>query len=286
MLSSWVAHNPGYIYTFFLDGPAVDIFTNKIGRFLNHTEEVLTARLTESIDFVLTATSWASDIERKALKFAKKNSMYSISYLDHWCNYTDRFECGSGMILPDEIWVGDEDAYKLARTCFDGNEIRLVPNLFFQDIKNEFSRQVVTSRAQHGVHVLYVCESIVESGIRLSTGELIEYKSMDLFFEHLNFLEEKENPVSVRLRLHPAEPIGKYDDYLSEQSAVRIKKSHETSLIEDCMWADWVVGMNTMALIVARIGGKRVGYCNLDAKKPNNLPTTGMVNFLHLRTLE
>lgn len=268
-----------------LAGPALGIFSKKITQFDNHAVEALSSELASGIDFVLTATSWASDIERECLQWARREGKYSISYLDHWCNYRSRFECGAEIVLPDEIWVGDEDAYDLAMQCFDGHPIRLVPNPYFQDIEYEFSKYDSLAVRSSGTHVLYVCESIVESGMKLPSGGLIEYESLNLFFKHLKLIKG-EDIVYVRLRLHPAESAEKYDGYLLGDGTVKVEKSQGSSLIEDCLWADWVVGMNTMALIVAKIGKRRVGYCNIGGAKPKSLPQTGLVNFLSLTTLK
>lgn len=280
IVSSWVAHNPNYVYSFLLDGPATGVFTKKLGDISILSKDALSFPLQGEIDVVLTATSWASGVEKKALNWASKKGIYSISYLDHWCNYISRFQDGSELVLPDEIWVGDEDAYRIARSCFGEYPIYLVPNPHFMDVKKSFLECNIAHRDSSRLRVLYVCEAFSEAGIKLPSGELVEYRSMDLFFEHLKSIAPEDVDVAVRLRAHPAEEPGKYAEYLVNSELFKVGISESTTLVEDCVWADWVVGMNSMALIIARIGGSRVFYCNLDAAKPNNLPTTGLENFL------
>ncbi len=286
VVSSWVKQHPMNKYVFMLGGPALDIYSRKLGSIDILRENELAELEAGRLDLVLTSTSWASDCEKIALRWANKNGINSASFLDHWCNYRARFEYDSEMILPDEIWVGDDDAYELAMQCFDDLPVKLVLNPYFKDIEKEFSQYQRRIKSEGVFRILYLCEAIVEGGRRLSSGEVIEYKSLGLFFHHLEDILPESRVAQVRLRTHPAEDQAKYSAYLKSDGRVDVCLSEGTTLVEDCVWSDWVVGMNTMAMVVARIGGKRVGYCNLDAKKPNNIPTTGMVNFLHLTSLE
>ena len=117
VLSAWVKKNTENHYTFVLAGPAISIFSNRLGSIDNHPEEAL-ENLVSGSDFVLTATSWLSDIERKAIRYSKKYNITSASYLDHWIHYKERFLTNGTMELPSEIWVGDEYAQSKANSIF------------------------------------------------------------------------------------------------------------------------------------------------------------------------
>ena len=67
LLSSWVNNNPNK-YNFILDGPAVEIFKRKVN--LNPNIE-LNKDITDS-EYILCGTSWDSNLERLAIKNAKK----------------------------------------------------------------------------------------------------------------------------------------------------------------------------------------------------------------------
>ena len=47
----------------------------------------------------------------------KKNKIKTITYLDHWNNYKERFKYKK-LILPDEIFVTVNMLYKLQRKNF------------------------------------------------------------------------------------------------------------------------------------------------------------------------
>jgi adenylate cyclase len=63
-------------------------------------------------DWLLTSTSWQSDIEWCAIGHARAAGKHAVTFLDHWGNFPDRFVRGGRKHLPDEIWVGDEMALR------------------------------------------------------------------------------------------------------------------------------------------------------------------------------
>ncbi|MFC4478251.1 hypothetical protein [Flavobacterium chungangensis] len=65
-------------------------------------------------DVLFTGTSYTSDLERKAISYAKKNGVFTISFVDHWTSISNRFLNPDGLNFPDEIWVLDERAKHIA----------------------------------------------------------------------------------------------------------------------------------------------------------------------------
>ncbi|MDT8375590.1 MAG: hypothetical protein RQ867_02500 [Mariprofundaceae bacterium] len=286
VVSSWVLRNRGPECSFLLEGPATHVFKRKLGAIKLVDADVLSSAAVAAFDLILTGTGWASDLEKRAVRAGKLYGTPTASFLDHWCNYLPRFQQGDEYIFPDEIWVGDDDACQMARSYFPDEIVRLIPNPYFLDVKEAFEKLDTVTDNSGEWRILYVCEAIAESGRKLPSGELIEYRSLELFFDHLENIIGKSDAVSVRLRPHPAESQDKYSQFLRSGRTVNVELSPDTSLIEDCVWANWIVGMNSMALIIARIGGKRVFYCNLEGAKPKSLPVSGIENFLDTTDLK
>ena len=86
------------------------------------------------VDFIITSTSWQSDIERETIYFAKKRSKYTVSMLDHWSNYKERFNYKGKIILPDEIWTLDKYAFKIAKKFFNKSKVKLKENYYLKNI--------------------------------------------------------------------------------------------------------------------------------------------------------
>ena len=45
----------------------------------------------------------------------QKNKIFVISVIDHWINYKKRFFRNNKIFFPDELWVTDNYAYKIAK---------------------------------------------------------------------------------------------------------------------------------------------------------------------------
>ena len=73
---------------FVLAGPARSIF----GRKEPAIECVSLEEAIRCASWVLCSTSWQSDLEGRALQLAHEARKHSVSFLDHWVNYRERFE--------------------------------------------------------------------------------------------------------------------------------------------------------------------------------------------------
>lgn len=124
----------------------------------------MTDTFVKGFDFILTGTGWASELEKCGVAAGITAGVPTASFLDHWCNYLPRFRHGDAFIFPDEIWVGDDDAYRLARSSFTGQTIRLVPNPYFLDVEKEFLQMSAAHEHRREFRILYLCEAISESG--------------------------------------------------------------------------------------------------------------------------
>ena len=95
-------------FTFFEEmGVEVSILTNEYLLFseLNSFKPQL----------IFTGTSLPTSIELKSLKYGKFNNINTASFVDHWTNIKKRFiDENKNLIIPDKIFVIDDNAYDLA----------------------------------------------------------------------------------------------------------------------------------------------------------------------------
>lgn len=275
-------------FAFLLEGPAARIFAlkNGVSAPLSRAEALAPGA---RYDFVLTGTSWGSDLELRALEFAKAAQIPSASFLDHWTNYRPRFSFEGKLILPDEIWVGDSYADEIARRDFPGLPVRLVENPYFLEMSALISRLSQNRPGQPGgERVLYLCEPTTApntpSGAVNQEFGYTEHQALAGFLGYL--ANERREIEAVRIRLHPSEPQKKYDEVIgSFRHAFRFENSEGSSLAEDCAWADRVVGCDTMALAVAAMAGKKAESCIPPGGKPLSLPFPGIKRLFEARNL-
>lgn len=261
VVSAWASKRPGRDFRFLLEGPARDIFRKKIpGIEIGDRQSLLPA--VSGFDLVLTGTSWDSDLELQAIAAALAGNVVCAAYLDHWGTYNERFGLGGRQILPTEIWVGDEYALRLVEAAFPRIKARLEPNEYFRDTVAEIDR-ISGNRTAHGKkkNILYVCEPIsVALEKKYRDPGYYGYSEFDALDGYLSYMLASPDDVQeIKLRLHPSEPSGKYSAILEKyQDKLGLAESSGRTLAEDCAWADWIVGCQSMAMVIGLLAGKKV----------------------------
>ena len=254
ILSSWL--NRSYCSaSIVVAGPAEAIFRRKCpeAEFLE-----LEASLTKS-EWILCGTGWQSNFERKAISRGRALAKKTVAFLDHWVNYRERFHEDGRSVLPNEIWVGDIEAERIASSLFDTTPILLQPNPYFEDLLAEIKRKLATGIKSSSGRVLYVCEPIAEHALsQYGNSRHWGYTERDAllyFFANIRALGQPIDTITVRP--HPSEPANKYywaKGLISQQ----VEFGNNTSLLEEILASDIVVGCESMAMVVGLLAGKRV----------------------------
>ena len=257
IISSYIRQN-GLECLYVLDGPAIKIFNRKLGQIKNNKLE----DIIDNVGWILCGTSWQSDLEWDAINLAKNNNVKSIAYLDHWVNYSARFIRNEETCLPDEIWVGDDYAKNIANNNFPDKEIKLVNNMYFDDLKNEIKKISVYKENNNKVNILYVCEPIREYAFSKYGDEYfwgyVEEDALRYFLNNIHLMIEEIAHILVRP--HPSELAHKYDGIINEYD-LPVERGGNRTLFEEVAASDIVVGCESMAMVIGLLAGKRVISC-------------------------
>lgn len=274
MIIAWLAGYSGQLRSC-MGGPARILWENAFPKTRNlPLEEALNGATS-----LLSGTGWASDLEHKARNSARTKGIRIIAVLDHWTNYRERFVRGSELVLPDELWVADTDAEAEARRCFPGLPIRRLANLYLEGLARDVAAHYPAPARRDPRNILYVLEPVRQDWGR--GGESGEFQALAFFLESLPALGV-DKQVKIRLRPHPADPPGKYDDWALRYPKLDLAVEEGVALAQQIAWADWIVGCETFALVIALQAG-RVAISTLPPWAPRcRLPQQ---NLLHLRDL-
>lgn len=278
IVSSWVNQNPQYQYKFILEGPAASVFERKLTGIKIESSKKL-ERLVVDSNFVLTGSSQSSTLEKKAIVIAKESGTQVATFLDYWYGYENRFVYQGKTVLPDEIWVGDEYAIDLARDIFPQAKIVFYSNPYLREVLAE-AQKIGVSANKKVLGILYLCQPYCEE-CEDRNGEVnhvTDISGLEYFLQ--NILDHLPEKVEVRLRLHPTENGYKYKDIIySYNNSLKITISRKQSLAEDCVWADWAVGMHAAALVIALSIGCKAFHCIPPMAKSCALPHEEIVDF-------
>ncbi|NUU03192.1 hypothetical protein [Herbaspirillum robiniae] len=255
----------------FMQGPAEKLCRQRFPniRLANSASDALA-----NAEVLLSSTGWASDVEHDARRLASQAGVRSIAVLDHWVNYAERFEREGQTVLPDEIWVCDREAMQIARGIFPFSTLVQVPNFYLEE-------QIRLLPAVTGLadELLYVLEPIRSEWGRSTPGE---FQALDFFSEQLALIAAQPNML-IRLRPHPSDPPGKYDEWISTHSHLHVKLDDSVNLNAALASANRVAGCESFAMAVALAAGRQV-YCTLPPwAPPCRLPHKDLIHLKDLR---
>lgn len=262
MIAAWVAaaQRPPAIVV--ARGPARAIWAQRFGAAARFAEDPEEVRDTKT---VITGTGWASDLEHRARVIAAAAGIRSVAVLDHWVNYAARFERDGVTHWPDAIWLGDKEALAIARRTFPEVPVERHANLYLAQQARE------AGPAPKVGDVLFVSEPTHSDWGRDRLGE---FQALDHFMASRQAAGIPKS-VPLRLRPHPSDPKGKYDEWLSAHPAARLDSSPDMATA--LRPARWVAGLNSMGLVIALEAGRRV-LCALPPGAPLcALPHRGII---------
>jgi hypothetical protein len=228
---------------------------------------------------LISGTGWQSNLEHNARKLAQNLGVKSVAVIDHWTNYRDRFIRDDEEVLPDEIWVTDEYAKKLAENYFPDLRIVQLPNLYLENIVAEVRLQEASVLKSAATRLLYVLEPIRQ--VWGNGEQLGEFQALDFLIKNINLLGFGEN-LSIKLRPHPSDPIGKYDQWIESQKNLDVSLDSSRTLAEAIAWSNVVVGCQTYAMVVALASGRQV-ICSIPPRVATCvLPQTEIIKLADL----
>lgn len=242
MIAAWVAAAKRPPEVVIADGPARAIWEQRFGTVPpveSNPELVVFAGC------LLSGTGWASELEHRARIEAAALRMYSVAVIDHWVNYAMRFERAGEVQLPDCIWVGDEDAAAIARAEFPSLPVEMHPNLYLAEQAREAGPVPADG------DILFLLEPARSDWGRGISGE---FQALDFFMAKRELAGIAAN-TPLRLRPHPSDPPGKYDEWIASHSGVSLDISPD--MASALAAARWVVGMNSAGLAIALAAGRR-----------------------------
>lgn len=276
LIIGWLKEREDLVLHTCLQGPAISLWSSAFPGWKNDS---LTDALSNAA-VLLSGTGWGSDLEYEARKMARDMGVPCIGVIDHWVNYTERFVRNGKKILPDEVWVADNYAREEAEKCFHGLSIRQLPNRYLEGMVEQIGVIERPVEKRPVAHILYVLEPIRTPWGRDSRPG--EFQALDFFIEHIEKLG-LECEAEIRLRPHPSDPSGKYDTWcMGNDTRHKLYVDASSSLVESIAWADWVVGCETFAMVVALSANRRVVSTIPPWAPPCRLPQK---QILHLRNL-
>lgn len=271
-LAEWIGTIPLNGFSADFEGPARAIFAERCPWLKPEDSKIFLPQC----QTLVSGTGWSSSLEHEARRIAKSVGCHCIAVIDHWTDYRQRFSRQGLEVLPDEIWVADDCAARLARAEFPDMPVHQLQNVYLERLAGEIRGKSSSIAGAHSDNILYVLEPIRDDWGHLALPG--EFLALDFFAHSLGALGVADT-AKICLRPHPSDPMGKYDSWIEAQTALNVSLDKSASLADALAWADVVVGCQTYAMVVALAAGKRV-VCSIPPGMPNCVLPHNEINHL------
>lgn len=239
---------------------------------LDKVEEII---LDFQPDKIFTAASLLSYIEHFLIKVAKKHEIKSMTFLDHWTSYYEKFIRDGKTNFPDLILLSDDRAKKIAiEQGLPEKKLRIVGNLFYENLMNylpSISRKEFFDFFELDMDnkiLLFISDSISEQngGYKESINKFgfNEISTFSTVMEELKRLEKsgrlKIADFILLIKLHPKERIDKYNHLITNLSFAKniVVQTSDISNHDILFYSDFHIGMFSSMVIESIILGKKV----------------------------
>jgi hypothetical protein len=244
-------------YLYSVLGPAILVFKRNVGFF----ENIELAKTVEESDFLICGTSWQSTHENEAICLAKETNKRVVSVLDHYSCYLERFVKSGFSIIPNELWVTDKKSRALAREIAPSAIIKIVGNPYLDEMKLSFDKLKKPNLSEDDFDILYLSEPYAQQAVAQygdkNHWKFNEVSAFEFLISNIAKITNRSR-ISVSIRHHPAEEPEKYKHLVGRRQNIDIKLSTNGDLLTELAASHAVVGVDTLAMLLALRIGKPV----------------------------
>ena len=226
-------------------------------------------------DQIFTAASLFSYIEYNLIKLSNKHGINSITFLDHWTGYYEKFIRDGEAHFPDLILLSDDRAKEIAiEQGLPRERLHIVGNLFYENLMSyspNISRREFCNYFDIDINmkfILFISDSISEQngGYNASMNKF-GFNEISIFTAVLKKINElikskkiKSEDFSLLIKLHPKEDIVKYDHSPDDSllSKCIIAQNSDISNHDILYYSDFHIGMFSSMVLESIILGKKV----------------------------
>ena len=169
--------------------------------------------LVEGIKLVITGTILGDGLDKELINHARLNEIPSISIVEHWTNFKNRFiESNGKYIYPDYIFLNDLYAMKKAKMeRLPEDKLVIVGNPVLEEIQKKDYSLKSSNINEHTL--LFISEDLTKYGPSLD-NRILGFNQFDVLSDILKFSEGNWN---IKIKLHPSENEAMYSEYLANK---------------------------------------------------------------------
>lgn len=197
------------------------------------------AWFSSNLDGILvTGTSWKNENEMRAVSWCRDKGITTVSIIDYWSNYLERFKLNNDYIFPDYVFVMDDVAKAEAIDEGIPQDILIVAG---QPVIDKYLDEKKKKQTSNG-RALFLSQPL-----RDVNGHSMGYTEFDVVIGVINACRELNIPVDIKF--HPKES----DDFKNRYRKYAIDGKLDNLIA--CY--EVIIGMCTMGLLQCSLMGKK-----------------------------
>jgi hypothetical protein len=227
-------------------------------------------------DFVFTGTSYTSVIELFFIEEAKRHQIKTISFIDHYTRYPDRFILNGKSTYPSEIYLTDEKAMGIALNYGLDNYAKLkISGNFFHQFLEQWTPDIPRKKIIPGVIIpddkkiiVFAPDPMSNVGGKSKFG-FDETDIWNVFAEIIK--SDKFSHDFVVIKLHPNQDSEYFKNHVAVSVFPNVYYADFCDSVSLMFYSDVVVGMYSSFLIEASKFNKKILRILLDTSLDDSL---------------
>jgi len=219
----------------------------------------------QQIDCLFTGTSHpgsSGGFEVACIREAKRNEVYTISFIDHWINFRLRFDGLKDTELPDEIWVVDDAAKRLAANeGLPPGKLVIRSNPYHAYLRSYWKSRYENKEYLKIFGIDNGCTVILFAPDPFSIRDrYIEtgFTEKDALISLIRVINKFDADILLLIKAHPLQPLNLLEEALSGFSPSQYKLIQDADNCELINASDIVIGFHSNFLLEARALNKKV----------------------------
>tara|TARA_B100000780_G_scaffold273706_1_gene237635 strand:+ start:972 stop:1952 length:981 start_codon:yes stop_codon:yes gene_type:complete len=201
------------------------------------------------IKLIVTGTCLGDGIDKYFITKGKDIGIKTISIIEHWSLYKERFRLNENYIYPDYIFVNDEIAFREAlESNVPQNKLIIAGNPYLNNLsksklvpaKNYLWKN--NNNLKSNIIITFISESFKEDFAENNQQGFDEYEVINMIMKL-----GRKMKFQLLIRKHPSEPNEKYNELISENIKIDQNSSFD-SIVHN---SSYIIGMGSMFLIEA-----------------------------------
>lgn len=243
-----------------VSGPARQIFARVLGVAIDDIPEGRTID-PRRVSQLLSSAGWQTRFEYDFISYAIDSDIHTAVVIDHWMNIPGRLERSGRRLNPEELWVSDVHAERRVAQTFPACPVVSFRNPVYSEFLEDY--ETCLPRSEKPVTALFISDNVAGYALeKFQDARALGFTQADALKSCGDFLEAAVPKIRrIIVRRHPSEENAALSSVIELMAQRFAIVESDSTLAGDVAAAHVVVGIQSSAMLLARLAGRDVYQC-------------------------